>query len=97
MATEDGGKLTDKQIVHLAKIIPNDEMEPLAEEYLDIKHESVMSTESKYRYDPEKFKREVLREWRNTTQGQVKVRVLFRVNNHVQQELCLENFHILHQ
>ena len=59
----------------MAKIIPNDQMEPLAEGYLDIDHESVVSLESKYQRDPDKFKREVFREWQYKNKGQVKVSV----------------------
>ena len=75
MATKRGDELTDKHIFHLARIIPKDQMEPLAEGYLDIDHESVIGLESKHQRDPDKFKREVLREWRNKNKGQVKVSV----------------------
>ena len=64
MATEDKIPLTPKQIVRLASAISADNMESIAEGYLDLSPETIKNIR-RDASNSEAFNRDVIRHWAN--------------------------------
>ena len=64
MATEDKTALTPKQIVRLASAISADNMECIAEGYLDLSPENIKNIR-RDASNSEAFNRDVIRHWAN--------------------------------
>ena len=77
MATsgEPAGHVTRKQIVRLAAAISADNMEAIAEGYMDISPETVKNIWRGNERKAEAFNREVLRHWTNKNSGPSQIRV----------------------
>ena len=75
MATDDKIPLTPKQIVRLASAISADNMESIAEGYLDLSPETIKNIR-RDASNSEAFNRDVVRHWANkNSDDQVEVRV----------------------
>ena len=57
------GMLSPQQIVRLAAVISRRDMESIAEGYMDISHETLLSLKDQHRDDTEAFNRDVIRRW----------------------------------
>ena len=57
------GQLTNRQLVRLAASISGDNMESIAEGYLDISPETIKNLKAVNRHNSEAFNREILRTW----------------------------------
>ena len=68
-AGSESQQLTDEQIGQLAKVISEQNMEFLADEYLELKYETVISCRRMAEMDPEAFNREIIKRWRNRNPG----------------------------
>ena len=79
METPSEGFLTPRQIVLLAKAISCRDMKAIAEGYLDISREEVVSLVDVNRDDTEAITRELIRNWayKNSDQNQIKVGVSY--------------------
>ena len=81
MATsgEPAGHVTRKQIVRLATAISADNMESIAEGYMDICNETVKNMWRENQGKVEAFNRDVLRYWtnKNSDPSQIRVRIFF--------------------
>ena len=77
MATsgEPAGHVTRKQIVRLAAAIYADNMESIAEGYMDICNETVKNMWRENQGKVEAFNRDVLRYWTNKNSGPSQIRV----------------------
>ena len=71
---EPAGRVTQKQIVHLGAAISINDMEPIAEGYMDIEPETVKNLRDENRGKAEAFNRAIIRYWINKhPENQVKV------------------------
>ena len=65
MASENSGQLSPNQIVRLARVITVDNMESIAEGYLEIEEETIKNLQHENKGKAEAFNRSVLRYWKN--------------------------------
>ena len=79
METPSEGLLTPRQIVLLAKAISCRDMKAIAEGYLDISREDVVSLVDANRDDTEAITREIIRKWayKHSDQNQIKANVSY--------------------
>ena len=70
----DGGNLSDRQIVQLARAITTTDLEAIALEFFNINEETIKNLRSDHREDAQAFNRSILRNWahRNGGTNQVK-------------------------
>ena len=76
-AQEESGRLTNPQIVRLAASISADNMESIAEGYMDISPETVKNTK-RDAGNSEAFNRDIIRYWSNKNPDD-QVKVSFKV------------------
>ena len=79
METQSEGLLTPRQIVLLAKAISCRDIKAIAEGYLDISREEVVSLVDANRDDTEAITREIIKKWayKNSDRNQIKVSVSY--------------------
>ena len=65
MASKNSGQLSPNQIVRLARVITVDNMESIAEGYLEIEEETIKNLYHENKGKAEAFNRSVLRYWKN--------------------------------
>ena len=75
MATGGEGRLTNNQIVRLARAISSRDMESIALGYLDFEDETIKNIKYENRDNMEAFNREIIRKWmhKNPETNQVQV------------------------
>ena len=65
----EGGKLTNNQIVRLARAISSNDMESIGLGYLGIEEETIRNLKAEHRENIEAFNRSLIRNWTNRNAG----------------------------
>ena len=76
----EGGKLTNHQIVRLARALSTDAMESIALGYLGVEEEMIKNLKAEHRENIEAFHRSIIHNWmhRNPGNNQVQVSEVLR-------------------